>query len=724
MKQNSFSRLSCLICCLLSIMLFSEAFIGTAIASEKDLTGKPRMGVTITTISGEAVDKGLLPSGVYVMEVEQDSPAAAAGLQPYDIIVIANNRTIMSAEDLTSLISTLNSGDKVNLMVYRTGVDLSKAIQIPEGKYVNLTVSLNYLDGTANESTPATPVPEIANSDNENTVEGATYQYNYNLEEIRARYEELVANSSSDFEVYVKDSSYKTGTSSGKLDDQQFLIDYASGLEARWLLSENAPTNMSDEQTKNAYSKMVDAELKYIEKYKEIQLTDPLLDFLAHGYILALLNQKNGIENYYGTVKYEKLWTNDGYNVRATLLYLLNSCYKVVIDQKYQNVLVDFLTTGYLSIPQDPVKYVADFISRYSVTENNKEQNSTSKPTTTPAPTPTLNLSRYSVLSPNMKSENVRKMQEKLVSLGYLAKATGTYDRNTINAVHKFQLYNQLPVYDDASPKMQAILFSYPTSEIKIPDLEILDVGLSLRYSSLILRPTLMNNTDQKITSVRLRMKAYNYSGQRVVYRVLDIDDIKSHGEAQNYNLEYSTLEVNGLNLNPRKRMQLTGQKTIKPSQFSASDTNTAYIAIVGYQTDSGRIINIPENAQLWYGTDGSVKKWTFENRVSASPKVTKEIDATANSYSLGIYYSFIDNFFAEVIGVPMGGVYIDSFAYDSPIKYEGLVEGDIIVRIGDVWTTDEESLLVAKGLVEAGTPIRIQYIHRKELNEIEVVLR
>ena len=114
------------------------------------LMGKPRMGVTITTLSGAAVQNGALPRGVYVMEVEAGSPAEAAGVQPYDIIVEANGTLINTTTDLTGIVGSLKEGDEVQLKVFRTGVDLSTADQIPtDGEYVDLTLTLAIVDAVA-----------------------------------------------------------------------------------------------------------------------------------------------------------------------------------------------------------------------------------------------------------------------------------------------------------------------------------------------------------------------------------------------------------------------------------------------------------------------------------------------------------------------------------------------------------------------------------------------
>ena len=84
------------------------------------------------------------------MAVEAGSPADAAGLQPYDIIVEANGTVISSTTELTGLIGELKEGDEVKLTVFRTGVDLSQAEEAPtDGEYIELTLTLAIVDAVA-----------------------------------------------------------------------------------------------------------------------------------------------------------------------------------------------------------------------------------------------------------------------------------------------------------------------------------------------------------------------------------------------------------------------------------------------------------------------------------------------------------------------------------------------------------------------------------------------
>ncbi|MBQ6507531.1 MAG: trypsin-like peptidase domain-containing protein [Clostridia bacterium] len=129
--------------------------VGTAgdnnASGQQGLSGKPRMGVTVTTLTGSAIQSGTLPRGAYVLEVESGSPADAAGVKAFDIIVEANGQVITSTSDLTAVISAMKEGDEVALKVFRTGgEDLRQLEQLPEdGEYVDLTLTLAIVDAVA-----------------------------------------------------------------------------------------------------------------------------------------------------------------------------------------------------------------------------------------------------------------------------------------------------------------------------------------------------------------------------------------------------------------------------------------------------------------------------------------------------------------------------------------------------------------------------------------------
>ena len=98
----------------------------------------------------------------------------------------------------------------------------------------------------------------------------------------------------------------------------------------------------------------------------------------------------------------------------------------------------------------------------------------TEAPTVTPAPTasvtpqpvPTItpNVKKYRNLAQGSKGAEVRKLQERLIELGYLPEgsADGAYGRKTANAVRKFQYYNGLTQDGVAGRATQTNLFENP----------------------------------------------------------------------------------------------------------------------------------------------------------------------------------------------------------------------------------------------------------------------
>ena len=102
-----------------------------------DLKGKPRMGVSVRTVTGN----GVLPNGVLVVSVEENSPAADAGLQPNDIMVEVNGQVIKNVSEEMAIVSQLKEGDEVQVKVFRM-TDTNTG----DGEYIDLTVKLAMLD--------------------------------------------------------------------------------------------------------------------------------------------------------------------------------------------------------------------------------------------------------------------------------------------------------------------------------------------------------------------------------------------------------------------------------------------------------------------------------------------------------------------------------------------------------------------------------------------------
>ncbi len=75
------------------------------------------LGVTTQDLTPELVNAFNLetPHGAAISRIENDSPAAKAGLEPGDIIVGANDKPINNSQDINNIIGLLQIGDKVTL---------------------------------------------------------------------------------------------------------------------------------------------------------------------------------------------------------------------------------------------------------------------------------------------------------------------------------------------------------------------------------------------------------------------------------------------------------------------------------------------------------------------------------------------------------------------------------------------------------------------------------
>ena len=110
--------------------------------------GRPRLGVMILSASGRRDDydpRGRMPDvrrmfrfdrmpaapGAMVMEVVEDSPAAAAGLQPGDWITAIGNEAVGdSSEHLAEIIESYQPGDRVDVEFRRDGEAMTATVTL------------------------------------------------------------------------------------------------------------------------------------------------------------------------------------------------------------------------------------------------------------------------------------------------------------------------------------------------------------------------------------------------------------------------------------------------------------------------------------------------------------------------------------------------------------------------------------------------------------------
>lgn len=106
---------------------------------EKGYFSRPYIGITVGNVTAEAQGYGL-PAGAAVQNVTEGSPAAAAGLQAYDIITAVDAKEITSKDELIDYIGKCDIGSTVELTVYRSGETVKLTVTIGEQQQTEATV--------------------------------------------------------------------------------------------------------------------------------------------------------------------------------------------------------------------------------------------------------------------------------------------------------------------------------------------------------------------------------------------------------------------------------------------------------------------------------------------------------------------------------------------------------------------------------------------------------
>jgi len=113
---------------------------------------RPRLGVGVKDVTAADAETYGLPSveGALVASVQGGSPAAAAGLQPGDVVVAINGQPIHSGTELTTTLAEKQPGDAVNLTFYRNRQ--RQQVQVRLGQFENAR--------TVASAAPARPTSE------------------------------------------------------------------------------------------------------------------------------------------------------------------------------------------------------------------------------------------------------------------------------------------------------------------------------------------------------------------------------------------------------------------------------------------------------------------------------------------------------------------------------------------------------------------------------------
>ena len=85
------------------------------------VTGKPYLGITVSTVPESVSERYGMSQGALVESVDPNSCAATAGIQEGDIITALNGTTVISSAELIEEKKNYNAGDTVTVEVERDG---------------------------------------------------------------------------------------------------------------------------------------------------------------------------------------------------------------------------------------------------------------------------------------------------------------------------------------------------------------------------------------------------------------------------------------------------------------------------------------------------------------------------------------------------------------------------------------------------------------------------
>ncbi len=118
------------------------------------ITGKPYLGITVSTIS--SIMAQMYPDqyvvGAYVNSVTEGSCAETAGLQAGDIITAVDGVEITSSAELIDAKSTHKAGDEMTLTVYRSGEYYTITVTLDEEQPEDTTSSSDSSDSSSGSS--------------------------------------------------------------------------------------------------------------------------------------------------------------------------------------------------------------------------------------------------------------------------------------------------------------------------------------------------------------------------------------------------------------------------------------------------------------------------------------------------------------------------------------------------------------------------------------------
>ena len=96
------------------------------------IPGRPSLGVETVVLDLQDQLYFNLPNALYITGVDEASNAWAVGIRPRDILLSVNGQGVTSQEELRIALSDFAVGDSVNVVIYRSGRQLTADILLQE----------------------------------------------------------------------------------------------------------------------------------------------------------------------------------------------------------------------------------------------------------------------------------------------------------------------------------------------------------------------------------------------------------------------------------------------------------------------------------------------------------------------------------------------------------------------------------------------------------------
>lgn len=99
---------------------------------EKMSNNKERayLGVHGADVPKEAAEELNIPQGVYIKEIEMDSPAMAAGIQSGDVVIRVNEAIVITYNDLLNILYNAKPEDTLSVVLMRQGREMNVTVEL------------------------------------------------------------------------------------------------------------------------------------------------------------------------------------------------------------------------------------------------------------------------------------------------------------------------------------------------------------------------------------------------------------------------------------------------------------------------------------------------------------------------------------------------------------------------------------------------------------------